>query len=129
MRGATDVTGFSLLGHAWEIAAASGVGLRFHFDKLPFTRGALGYAADYIFPGGASDNRLFYGEHVAFDASLGEAEQLLLFDPQTSGGLLMAVPAEAWPAMQASAARQGQLLWPVGEVVEGNKIWVTKNQS
>lgn len=126
VRAATDITGFSLLGHAWEIAQASGVGLQFHFDKIPFTRGARRYAAEFIFPGGSSDNRLYYGEHVDFAPEIGEAEQLLLFDAQTSGGLLMAVPEENWAAMQARAAQLGQMLWPVGEVVEGSRIRVLK---
>ena len=66
VRGGTDVTGFSLLGHAWEMAQASGVGLRFAFEKIPFTRGARSYAQQWIFPGGSSDNRLYYEAHVHF---------------------------------------------------------------
>lgn len=126
VRAATDITGFSMLGHAWEMAETSGVGMQFFFNKIPFTRGARRYAADFIFPGGSADNRLYYGEHVDFDPEIGEAEQLLLFDAQTSGGLLMAVPSDQWPAMQARAAEVGQVLWPVGKVLDGNRIRVSK---
>ena len=66
-RGGTDITGFSLLGHALEMAQASGVGLRLRYPDLPFVTGAHGYAREFIFPGGASDNRLFFGPAVRFD--------------------------------------------------------------
>lgn len=69
----TDVTGFGLIGHAWEMAAASGVGLQFHFNRLPFTRGAQRSAQKWIFPGGSSDNRLYFGEHVEFEPHIDES--------------------------------------------------------
>jgi selenide,water dikinase len=124
VRGATDITGFSLLGHGHEMAAAAGVGFRLYYSQLPFTRGAREYAEEFIFPGGASDNRLYYGQYVEFDASIDEASQMLLFDPQTSGGLLLAVPAGHFAALQAAAAQAGQDLWPIGEVVAGGNIRV-----
>ena len=102
VRGGTDITGFSLLGHAWEMAEASGVGLRFDLQKIPFTRGARSYAEEWIFPGGASDNRLYFRRTCSFAAQIAEHEQMLLFDPQTSGGLLLAVPAR--PAGSHAAA-------------------------
>lgn len=122
VRAATDITGFSLLGHAWEMAAASGVGLRFKWDALPFLEGARRYAKDFIFPGGASDNKLYFQSHVRFSRALEEHEELLLFDPQTSGGLLLAVPAEQANAIITRAAELEQPLWVVGDVVEGNDI-------
>jgi selenide, water dikinase len=125
VRSATDITGYSLLGHAWEMAVASGVGLRFSFEKLPFLRGAFRYAQEFIFPGGTADNRLYFGEHVRFAPEIEEAFQMLLFDTQTSGGLLMAVPADQVEAMFIEAASLGQNLWIVGEVVQGNQIQVT----
>jgi selenide,water dikinase len=120
----TDVTGFSLLGHGWEMAEASGVGLRFNFEKIPFTRGAHRYAQEGIFPGGSSDNRLYYGEHVRFASHIDEPSQMLLFDAQTSGGLLLSVPPEKLDGLLAGAAQVGQMLWEVGEVVEGTEIEV-----
>lgn len=124
VRCATDVTGFSLLGHAWEIAEASGVGLRFHSPKIPFTHGAQRYANAYIFPGGSYDNRIYFGEHVQFDAELSEPSQLLLFDAQTSGGLLMAVPQDSLDTFLKQAAEIGQPLWVIGEVIKNGHIEV-----
>ncbi len=121
-RGATDITGFSLLGHAWEMASASGVGLRFEWNKIPFTSGAMRYAEDFIFPGGASDNRLYFRKNVRFVHEIEEHEELLLFDPQTSGGLLLAVPPKNVEAMLQRAEVIHQPLWVVGEVTEGNHI-------
>jgi len=122
VRGATDISGFSLLGHAWEMASASGIGLRFEWDKIPFISGAQGYAEKYIFPGGASDNRLFYGSCINFQRNLKEYEEMLLFDPQTSGGLLLAVPSEKTVELLARAEQIGQPLWIIGEVAEGSTI-------
>jgi selenide,water dikinase len=124
VRGGTDVTGFGLLGHAYELAAASGVGLRFSFQQVPFLRGARRYAQAYIFPGGTSDNRQYFGPHVTFDPTIEEPEQLLLFDSQTSGGLLLAAPPDKLERLLASAARHGQPVWEVGEVVAGEGIHV-----
>ncbi len=124
VRGGTDVTGFSLLGHGLEVANASQVGMKIHYHKIPFSSGAQRYAEDYIFPGGSSDNRLYYGGQVAFDASIEEHQQLLLFDAQTSGGLLLAVPTDQWESMQAEARSKGQSLWEIGEVVPGKGIQV-----
>ncbi len=121
---ATDVTGFSLLGHGWEMAEASGAGLRLRFADIPFLSGARRYAEDWHFPGGSMDNRLYFGEHVAFSDELEEHEQMLLFDAQTSGGLLLAVPPENLPALLEDAARLEQPLWVVGEVTEGDSIEV-----
>jgi selenide,water dikinase len=122
VRGATDITGFSLLGHAWEMAVASGVGMRFEWEQIHFVSGARGYAEQFIFPGGASDNKLYFEQHVQFNRQLAEEEQMLLFDPQTSGGLLLSVPAENLDALLVCAEEIGQPLWVVGEVVEGNRI-------
>jgi selenide,water dikinase len=124
VRAATDITGFSLLGHAWEMASASDVGLRLKWEQIPFIRGARKYADEFIFPGGASDNRLYFERHVQFVRELDEEEVLLLFDPQTSGGLLLSVPAENLEAMLARAEEVVQSLWVVGEVVDGNHIEV-----
>ena len=125
LHGGTDITGFSLLGHAWEMAQASGVGLRFTFEKIPFVRGAKGYASEWVFPGGASDNRLFYSPHVRFAPAIDEPSRMLLFDPQTSGGLLLCVPAEKLEALLLQAKEIEQPLWVVGDVVEGDGIEVS----
>ena len=125
LHGGTDVTGFSLLGHAYELAEASGVGLRIHFAKIPFTTGAQRYAEQFIFPGGTYDNRLYFGSHVHFDPGLNEPSQLLLFDSQTSGGLLLAVPASKLDQLVKKAAQIDQPIWVIGEVTSGKGIEVT----
>lgn len=125
LRGGTDITGFGLLGHAWEMASASGVGLRFSFGEIPFLKGARRLAKEWIFPGGAADNRLFYGEHVSFAPDIDEVSQMLLFDTQTSGGLLLAVPPEKVVDLFKRAAELGQELWRIGDVVEAQRIEVT----
>lgn len=124
LRGATDITGFSLLGHGYELAKASGVGLRFSFERIPFIRGAQRYAGEWIFPGGSSDNRHYFGPHVRFAPEIDEPSQMLLFDAQTSGGLLLAVPPEKLAPLFGRAAQVGQVFWEVGEVVAGEGIKV-----
>jgi len=124
LRSGTDITGYSLLGHSWEMAAASGVGLRFQYDRVPFISCARKYAEAWTFPGGASDNRLYFGERVLFAPVIDEAAQMLLFDPQTSGGLLLGVPPEKLDGLLQRAAQTGQELWVIGETVEGTGIQV-----
>ena len=124
LRSATDITGYSLLGHGLEMTQASGVGLRFYYSRIPFTRGAARYAHEWIFPGGAFDNRLYFSPAVKFSPEIDEANQILLFDPQTSGGLLLAVPREKLDAFLRRAAQVGQVLWEIGEATAGQGIEV-----
>ena len=125
VRGATDITGFSLLGHAWEMAQASGVGLRLDFARIPLVSCARRYAAEFVFPGGAYDNRLYFGQFVSFDPAIAEPDQMLLFDPQTSGGLLLSVPEKHLKALLQRAEENDQPVWVIGEVLEGEGIEVT----
>jgi selenide, water dikinase len=122
LRAGTDITGYSLLGHGWEMAQASGGGLRLDYDRSPFLKGASGYAAQGTFPGGAYDNRLFFSEHIHFAERFSEIDQMLLFDPQTSGGLLLAVPPEKLPAFMQRAAELGQPAWEIGAVTTEPRI-------
>lgn len=119
---ATDVTGFSLLGHAMEMADASGLGLRLDFPHIPFVSCARKYADLWAFPGGAADNNLHFGPRVRFAPSLDEASQMLLFDPQTSGGLLLAVPPEKAADFEARAVGMEQPVWQIGEAISGSGI-------
>lgn len=125
VRGGTDITGFSLLGHALEMAQASGVGLRLDFERIPFVSSAHRYAAEFIFPGGAYDNRLYFGPEVTFASGIDEPSQLLLFDPQTSGGLLLSVPADKLNDLLGRAEEAQQPAWVIGEVVDGQGIEVS----
>lgn len=128
LRGATDITGFSLLGHAYEMAKASKVGLRFYFDKMPFISCAMKFAEQWIFPGGSSDNSLHFGPFVRFAPEVDDTRQMLLFDAQTSGGLLLGVPQEKLPAFLARAAELEQPAWVVGQAIEGDGIEVFGHQ-
>ncbi|MCJ7717675.1 MAG: selenide, water dikinase SelD [Anaerolineales bacterium] len=122
VKAVTDITGFSLLGHAWEMASSSKVGLNIHWDMIPFISSAKEYANLYSFPGGAFDNKLFFEEHVQFSKSLTEEEKLLLFDPQTSGGLLFSIDCNQLDNLMLKAEKMDQPAWVIGEVVEGNQI-------
>jgi len=122
LRSGTDITGYSLMGHGLEVAEASGVGFAIDYAKLPFVTCARKYAEAWTFPGGAFDNQLYYGDRVHIRPPLDDAARMLLFDPQTSGGLLLAVPPEKLPAMQARAAELRQPLWEIGEVIAGSGI-------
>lgn len=124
LRAATDITGFSLLGHAVEMAEASGVGLKFEFASIPFLSCARKYAEKGCFAGGAFDNKGFFDAKVEFANSLDEESQMLLFDPQTSGGLLLGVPQERLEAFTARARELGQAAWVVGSVEAGTGIKV-----
>jgi selenide,water dikinase len=106
------------------MAEASCVGLRINFNQVPFTQGAKEYASQFIFPGGSSDNRLFYGKHVRFDPLIEESAQMSLFDSQTSGGLLLSVPAKNADELLDHAAQEKQPLWVIGEVIQGDHIEV-----
>ncbi len=124
LKAGTDVTGFSLMGHAWEMARSSNVALRFAYEQIPFVSCARYYAEAWTFPGGAADNKLYFGSHVTFNPALDEAAQMLLFDPQTSGGLLMAVSPDKLDDFLAAAREMEQPAWVVGEALEGEGIQV-----
>jgi selenide,water dikinase len=120
----TDITGFALLGHAQEMAEKSGVRLRFCLEKLPFLEGARGYADDWLFPGGTCRNQEHYAPQVCFAPHIPEEMQMLLYTPETSGGLLIAVPAEKLEELTTLFSAEGQELWAIGEVVGGEGIEV-----
>jgi selenide, water dikinase len=122
----TDITGFALLGHAHEMAVASGVALRFVFDSVPFLPGAQEYAEEWLFPGGACNNQRTYQESIAFH-DLEEEMQMLLLTPETSGGLLIALPPAEARRYEERCHRAGQDVWRVGEVVEGAGIEVVRS--
>lgn len=109
VRAATDVTGFGLAGHGLGMTQAAGgaaaVALRLHLGWLPLYPGARALADRGITCGGAQSNQRAYRERIKSERPLTAAEQELLFDPQTSGGLLCALPAEA--AERALAALRG----------------------
>ena len=125
VKATTDVTGFGLLGHAVEMLrdqTSNGVGFRFHFPSLPWLAGAQKFGDDWVYPGGAHNNHQHFQPYVRFAEEISEAQQVLCFGPETSGGLLMAVP----PERVAQVLGQLEQAWVVGEVVssEGRAIEV-----
>lgn len=114
----TDITGFGLLGHALEMARASGVAIRLESDRVATLPHALDLCADGIKPGGLANNRRSCDGAVTLSPDIAPAMQDLLYDPQTSGGLLMALPeARAWETVQQIAEEQGTEPFIVGGVV------------
>jgi len=124
LRGGTDITGYSLLGHGMEMADASGVALKLDFAKIPFISCARKYADKGCFPDGAFDNKKHFEPKVAFADSIDEQNQMLLFDPQTSGGLLLGVPQDKLDAFITRAEEMGQAVWLIGRVETGAGIEV-----
>jgi selenide,water dikinase len=122
---ATDITGFSLLGHGYEMASLSWARLRLRLDDIPFHPGAADYAAEWLFPGGANRNQDAFGPHVDFAPRISEEMQMLLFTPETSGGLLIAVPPSEAPRLLCRLEERGESGWIVGDVVEGEGIEVS----
>ena len=125
IRACTDVTGFSLLGHALEMAEAGGVGFRIHWDQVPLLGGTRELAdGGQSFPGGTDRNRAYFEPRVRFARGLGEAERRTAFTPETSGGLLAAVNAERVQELLAGFRGAGASAWLISEVVVGSGIEV-----
>jgi selenide,water dikinase len=120
----TDITGFALLGHGYEMAERSRVGLRFYLDRLPFVDGAIQYAARWLFPGGTCRNEEAYEHGVHFGPGVSDEMQQLLYTPETSGGLLVAISEGAVATLRSAFATAGEDLWVIGEVVAGTGIEV-----
>jgi selenide,water dikinase len=120
----TDITGFGLLGHAWEMSLQSEGGMRFEWESLPWLAGAERYAAAGCVPGGTGRNEAYLREHIRLANYLGETERSLLFDPQTSGGLLAALAPDLWPMVCARFAEAGLACWRVGEVMANDGLEV-----
>lgn len=99
----TDITGFGLLGHAYEmVASSSDVDFHLVASQLPWLPGAQAYAAAGAFPGGMGRNMTHFQPHVAFAADIDLQTQDMLYTPETSGGLLVAVPPEQVAVFQAA---------------------------
>ncbi len=124
VRAATDITGFALLGHSYEMAEKSGVGLRFDVSRLPFLPGAREYADLWLFPGGTCNNERAYAHAVTFAPEIEEEMRQLLYTPETSGGLLVAVPPADVDRLVRLFGKASHPCWAVGEVTEGSGIEV-----
>jgi selenide, water dikinase len=102
VHGCTDVTGFSLLGHAREMALASDVTLEIFASKVRYLPGAIEYSKAGAHSNGLKNNRDFVSDCVAMPAEIPGEIEALLYDPQTSGGLLLAMPEQAASELMAS---------------------------
>jgi selenide,water dikinase len=99
VKGATDVTGFALIGHAWEMARASNVSIEIHAGAVPLLEGALELAAAGILTSADKTNREYVGKDVEIDESVDKDLVKLLYDPQTAGGMLISISAAKAPRL------------------------------
>jgi selenide, water dikinase len=120
---ATDVTGYGFLGHLSEMLEASGLGAVVRRADVPVWERAVPLANDGVYPGGLKSNREYLENRVTADG-VGQDELLPLYDPQTSGGLLVALPEERAPALVRALEGRGTLAAVVGETVEDQMIRV-----
>jgi selenide,water dikinase len=118
----TDVTGFGLIGHAWEMVSAASASFVLNYESLRFLTGAEDYARRGMIPGGTGRNRDHYEAHVTSAQPLSQVQQTLLYDPQTSGGLLMAVSQETAAELLKQLLDAGESAAIVGEVAAGDAV-------
>ena len=116
VQAATDVTGYGLLGHALEIARASRVTIRIDSNSLPLMPQALELAAAGMAPGGTAANKQFLEGHIRVSENVDEHLLTVMFDPQTSGGMLMAVPQDRTERLEQEAADRKVFAQCIGQV-------------
>jgi selenide,water dikinase len=121
----TDVTGFGLIGHAREIALASGASLRFHANRIPLLEGALECVRASHIPGGLKANREFAECAVSYENGISEEVKTILFDPQTAGGLLVSVAPEDATELTRALVAAGVPAVEIGEVLPSAKPLIT----
>ena len=121
VHGMTDVTGFGLVGHAREMAVASGVSFRLYASRVPLLEGALECVRAGLVPGGLKANRSFAENCVEYAGDVPEEIRTLLYDPQTAGGLLIAVAASDAEHLVSRLHSSGIGAAEVGEVVQKQK--------
>jgi len=118
VKGATDITGFALLGHAWEMAKASKVTIEIEGAAVPVLEGALELAAAGMLTSGNKTNREYVGKDVRIGDAVDENLVKLLFDPQTAGGMLISVAADKSPELLKRLNEQYPFATMVGRVVQ-----------
>lgn len=119
-----DVTGFGLLGHLHEMLAASVVAARIDYHRVPVLKGAEDLVQAGAVSGGTQRNALHYGPHVEWAGPFSKAQQVILADAQTSGGLLMAVSPDRVEALLQEMARLGAEGFEIGEVITGKPGYI-----
>ena len=115
----TDITGFGLIGHGLEMARLSGVDFELEFERIRLLPGAEQFARQGVFPGGMDRNLEYFAQWVDEAPGLPDFARGLLYDPQTSGGLLMAVADERAADLLASLEDKGEAAYVLGRVVPG----------
>jgi selenide,water dikinase len=122
----TDITGFGLLGHASGMAKGCGLSFRLDYPRIPILAGAREYAAQGLVPGGAYCNQEFFIREVSISPKVSELERIILFDPQTSGGLLIALPSSNGEKLLRSLKEKGiPEASLIGEVIRKEKYLIT----
>ncbi len=117
----TDITGFGFLGHLMEMLLASGTAAVIWADAIPKFERVFEFAKMGLVPAGACSNRKYVGNRVRFDSKINEIDQDILFDPQTSGGLLISVPTDRCDDLVTELKRRNVSTRAViGEIVSGN---------
>jgi selenide,water dikinase len=122
VKGATDVTGFALLGHAWEMACASKVTIEIQANAVPLLPGALELASEGMLTSGDKTNREYIGTDIEIAASVDQNLVKLLFDPQTAGGMLIAIPEAKAEALLANLKPNYPRAEIIGRVREFTKL-------
>ena len=117
----TDITGFGLIGHAREVALASNVSLRISASRVPLLDGALECVRAGYIPGGLRANRDFAECVVNYEGGIPEEVRTLLFDPQTAGGLLIAVAADDVDQLARALTTAGVAAFEIGRVIPATK--------
>jgi selenide,water dikinase len=116
---ATDVTGFGLIGHMWEVLSASGLEALIHSKRVPYFTGAVEFTKKNVVPGGTLANFRSFSRHVVFTEGVSEAEKILLNDAQTSGGLLIFVQPDKKDALVSALEGEGFLAAHIGDTAQG----------
>ena len=118
---ATDVTGFGLTGHALNMVKGSKINFVIYHENVPLISNAVkNLAASGIMPKGAKNNLQFFCGKISFPESFSKEDKLILSDPQTSGGLLIAVSKKGMEKFRLFAKRKKMPYWEIGEVVKGD---------
>jgi len=122
----TDITGFGLMGHASGMARGSGLSIRLFYSSISILGGAREYATQGLVPGGAYCNQRFLEQETYISGKVPELERIVLFDPQTSGGLLIALPEsegeDLLKKLQEKGIKEASL---IGKIVQREKNLIT----
>jgi selenide,water dikinase len=128
---ATDITGFGLIGHLYEVLSASDCRARLYTEQVPFFEEAVKIAENDIIPGGTISNSKIYSRYVEWGKDVSDTERILVNDAQTSGGLLIFVPEKKKDNLVSAFREEGILSAHIGNVVDngsnnGKRISITK---